>query len=339
MIIVLKHETKEQLDEIINKIRNYGLEADISKGERRTVVGVVGNTTKIDETQFLSYDFVETVKRITKPYKLVSKEFHPYIERHVINVGGAEIGGEKPVIIAGPCAVESLDQIISIAKAVKKAGADMLRGGAFKPRTSPYSFRGLGKKGLKYLAAAREETGLPIVTEILDPRDVELGEKYADIIQIGTRNMQNYPLLDEVGSLSKPILLKRGMSATLDEFLLAAEYIAAKGNRNIILCLRGIRTFENYTRNQADIDSIAKLREETYLPIIFDPSHATGIRSLVEPISKAAIGAGADGLLIETHLKPEESVVDAKQTILPETLERIVKYTERFAKYMGKEVR
>ena len=257
-------------------------------------------------------------------------------EDTIIEVNGIKIGGKKIVVIAGPCAVTSKEEIIEIAKAVKKAGACMLRGGAFKPRTSPYSFQGMGEEGLKFLSAAKKETGLPIVTEAMDTRDMKLVEKYADIIQIGARNMQNFSLLKEAGKTKKPVLLKRGLTATIDEFLNAAEYIAAEGNNKIILCERGIRTFNTYTRNTLDLSIVPALKEKTHLPIIVDPSHATGIRNFVLPMSKAAIACGADGLIIEAHTNPEKSESDKEQTISIEELKTLIEETRKVAKSVGR---
>lgn len=279
---------------------------------------------------------VEEVMRILKPYKLASRDFRA--EDTIINVKGNIIGGKKIQLIAGPCAVENRTILMSIAEKVKDAGASFIRGGAFKPRTSPYSFQGLGEEGLKYLAEARKKTGLPVVTELMDPRDIEVISKYADIIQIGARNMQNFRLLLEVGTARKPVLLKRGLSATIKEWLMAAEYIMSKGNQNVILCERGIRTFETATRNTLDLSAVPVLKKLTHLPVFVDPSHGVGKWDLVAPMSKAAVAAGADGLVIEVHTKPEEALSDGEQSLKPDDFKKLVKELKPVAAAVGREI-
>jgi 3-deoxy-7-phosphoheptulonate synthase len=324
-IIVLKPSaTEEDIRRIVKKLESRGLRANISKGTERTVIGVIGDTSKIaeeEEDAIRVLPGVEDVMRILKPYKLASRDFKA--EDTFIDIKGNVIGGKKIQVIAGPCAVENRTMIISIAEKVKDAGASFLRGGAFKPRSSPYSFQGLGEEGLKYLSEAREKTGLPIVTELMDPRDIEVIVKYADIVQIGARNMQNFRLLLEIGTCDKPILLKRGLSATIKEWLMAAEYIMSRGNQNVILCERGVRTFETATRNTLDISAVPLLKQLTHLPVFVDPSHGVGKWDLVAPMSKAAIAAGADGLLIEVHINPEEALSDGEQSIKPSALKKI----------------
>ncbi|MBR9698908.1 3-deoxy-7-phosphoheptulonate synthase [Candidatus Woesearchaeota archaeon] len=314
MIIVLKRNAKRvEVKEVLSRIERAKLEPVPLYGQERTVIAAVGDERKLNRHTIANLPGVEKVHRIHRPYQLASREAKKQPSK--VRVGNVIFGGQKIIIIAGPCAVESKGQIMKIARAAKKAGAVVLRGGAFKPRTGPYDFQGLEEKGLKFLEAAGKETGLKTVTEVLDPRDVKLVAKYADILQIGTRNMCNYPLLKEVGKTKKPVLLKRGMSSTYDELLLSAEYIMSRGNREVILCERGIRTFEKATRNTLDISAVPLLKELTHLPIIVDPSHASGKRSLVAPLSKAAIAAGADGLMIEVHTDPSKAVSDAEQTI------------------------
>jgi len=328
MIIVLKSGTeKEQIDFLEEKIKKLGLKPYVSKGEFRTIIAVIGDEEKLRNEPIEAIDGVEKVLPIMQPFKLVSKDFRP--EKTVIRIKGQVIGGGEPVVMAGPCSVEELDVMREIANKLKDIGVNFIRGGAFKPRTSPYSFQGLGKKGLEYLKIISDETGLPVVSEVMDPRDVELVANYVDILQIGTRNMQNFSLLKEVGKIKKPILLKRGMWATIEEFLMAAEYILSNGNYNVILCVRGIRTFEKYTRNTFDIDAIPFIKELSHLPVIADPSHAIGIAKYVESASYAAISIGADGLILESHIRPLEAKSDAKQTIDIPTLKRIIKNVKK----------
>jgi 3-deoxy-7-phosphoheptulonate synthase len=314
MIIVTKRGvTQEELDHIRERVESFGLRTHVSQGEHRTVIGCVGDETRLQHVSLLSIPGVEAVHAVMKPYKLASLDFAA--ERTKIPLGTAEIGGSEVVVIAGPCSVEGRDMVEKTAREVLARGARALRGGAFKPRTSPYSFRGLGEEGLEILAAVRAETGLPIVTEVMDTRQVELVASYADMLQIGARNMQNYDLLMEVGRLRRPVLLKRGMSATVEDLLLAAEYVMSQGNPNVVLCERGIRTFGTATRNTFDLAAIPVLKKETHLPVIADPSHAGGRRDLVAPLAYAAIAAGADGLIIEVHPEPESATSDGDQSL------------------------
>lgn len=323
MVIILKPDvSQEEMDHIVSKIERLGLKAHISIGEFQTIIGVIGDENKLVEQPIEAISGVERVLPIAKPYKLASRDFHPDNSRVI--QGSLEIGNGKLGIIAGPCTVEGEEQTLSIAREVKKRGADALRGGAYKPRTSPYSFQGLGKKGLEILVAARRETGLPVVTEVMDPRNVDLVAEYADLIQIGARNIQNFDLLKEVGKQAKPIVLKRGMMSTIKEFLMSAEYILSQGNSHVILCERGIRTFETSTRNSMDISSIPVLHKETHLPVIVDPSHAAGLWEYVESLSLAAVAAGADGLMVEVHNHPELAMVDGAQSLLPEKFATMV---------------
>ncbi|MEE8423755.1 MAG: 3-deoxy-7-phosphoheptulonate synthase, partial [Thermodesulfobacteriota bacterium] len=324
----------DDINRIIKKLEDVGLKAHISKGKERTIIGAIGDERILREQPLGSFHGVENVVPILKPYKLVSREFQS--EDTVIDIKGVKIGGNQLQLIAGPCTVESKEILLKTAIEVKKIGAKLLRGGAFKPRTSPYSFQGLGEKGLEYLSAVSKETGLLVVTELMDPRDMELVYKYADIIQIGARNMQNFRLLKEVGKLDKPILLKRGLSATIKEFLMSAEYVASEGNREIILCERGIRTFEESTRNTLDISAIPVLKEETHLPVIVDPSHAVGKWHLVPALAKAAIAAGADGLLIEVHADPENAMCDGSQSLNPKTFSRLVGDLKKISEAVGR---
>ncbi len=339
-IIVLKPgATEEQIRHIIKKLEGKGLQANVSKGTERTIIGVIGDTSKITEEEESVISImpgVEDVMRILKPYKLASREFKP--DGTTINVKGNVIGGKKIQVIAGPCAVENRTILMNIAKKVKEAGASFIRGGAFKPRTSPYSFQGLGEEGLKYLAEAREKTGLPVVTELMDPRDMEVIQKYADIIQIGARNMQNFRLLLEVGNSSKPVLLKRGLSATIKEWLMAAEYIMSKGNHHVILCERGIRTFETATRNTLDLSAVPVLKKLTHLPVFVDPSHGVGKWDFVAPMAKAAVAAGADGLIIEVHTNPEEALSDGEQSLKPSDFKKLMKDLNPIATAIGRSI-
>jgi len=339
-IIVLKPSaTEEDIRRIEKKLESRGLKSNISKGTERTVIGVIGDTSKIaeeEEDAIRVMPGVEDVMRILKPYKLASRDFKA--EDTFIDIRGNVIGGKKIQVMAGPCAVENRTMIISIAEKVKDAGASFLRGGAFKPRSSPYSFQGLGEEGLKYLSEAREKTGLLIVTELMDPRDIEVIIKYADIVQIGARNMQNFRLLLEIGTCNKPILLKRGLSATIKEWLMAAEYIMSRGNQNVILCERGVRTFETATRNTLDISAVPLLKQLTHLPVVVDPSHGVGKWDLVAPMSKAAIAAGADGLLIEVHINPEEALSDGEQSIKPSAFKKLMEELKPIAAAIGREI-
>ena len=315
MIVVLKQNpNRDQLESLIAWLQEKGIIIHTSIGEAHTILGLVGDTSQLDIDLIAALDIVEDVKRVQEPYKNANRKFHP--EDTVVQVGNTQIGGGNLTLMAGPCSVESEEQVVAIAKAVKASGATMLRGGAFKPRTSPYSFQGLGATGLEYLKVARQETGLPIVTELMDLSQLPLF-KDVDVIQIGARNMQNFELLKEVGRLRKPILLKRGLANTLKELLMSAEYIMAGGNENVILCERGIRTFETATRNTLDLASIPLLKTMTHLPIIVDPSHATGIAGLVKPMAMAATAAGADGLMIEVHNNPPAALCDGAQSLTP----------------------
>ena len=339
-IIVLKPTaTEDDLRRIIKKLEGRDLRTNISKGTERTVIGVIGDTSKIaeeEEDAIRVMPGVEEVMRILKPYKLASRDFKA--EDTTIDIRGNVIGGKRIQVIAGPCAVESKTMIVSIAEKVKNAGATFLRGGAFKPRSSPYSFQGLGEEGLRYLLEAKKKTGLPIVTELMDPRDMEIITKYSDVIQIGARNMQNFRLLLEVGMCDKPILLKRGLSATIKEWLMAAEYIMSRGNQEVILCERGIRTFETATRNTLDISAIPLLKQLTHLPVMVDPSHGVGKWELVAPMSKAAVAAGADGLLIEVHTNPEEALSDGEQSIKPNAFKKLMEELKPIAAAVGREI-
>lgn len=316
MIAVLKNGTSEkQIDSLCSWLKTQGLDVHISKGSEHTVIGLIGDTSKIDAELIESLDIVEAVKRISEPFKSANRKFHP--DDSIINIGNTSVGGDIFAIMAGPCSVESEEQVMEIARAVKASGATMLRGGAFKPRTSPYDFQGLKACGIEFLLEAKKETGLPIVTEIMNANHLSLFED-VDVIQVGARNMQNFELLKELGRTKKTILLKRGLANTIKEFLMSAEYIMAGGNENIILCERGIRTFETYTRNTLDLSAIPTLRELTHLPIIVDPSHATGVARLVKPMALAAAAAGADGLMIEVHNDPAHALCDGAQSLTPD---------------------
>lgn len=321
IIVVKKNHDQKQLDNLVKWVKQQGLGVDLSVGENSTVLGLVGDTTVIDIDLVRSLDIVESVKRIGEPYKCANRKFHP--DDTVVEVAGHKIGGNNFQIIAGPCSIESEEQIISVAQEVKKAGATFLRGGAYKPRTSPYAFQGLRENGLKLLLKAKEETGMPIVTEIMNASHIDLF-KDVDLIQIGARNMQNFELLKEVGKTGKPILLKRGLANTIEEWLMSAEYIMSVGNHNVILCERGIRTFEPYTRNTLDLSAIPLLKELTHLPVIVDPSHASGLSRLVKPLSLASVGAGAHGLMIEVHNDPAHALCDGAQSIKPDEFKDIV---------------
>lgn len=330
MITILKQNaTKQQRDNLIKWFEGQGLKVHISEGEYQTVLGLVGDTSQVDEGLVEALDIVERVTRVTESYKAANIKFHP--EQTVVSIGDVKIGGGHFAMIAGPCSVESESQILEIAKSVKESGASLLRGGAFKPRTSPYDFQGMKAEGLELLLKAKAQTGMPIVTEIMNASHLPLFEN-VDVIQVGARNMQNFELLKAVGRTDKPILLKRGLANTLKELLMSAEYIMSEGNGNVILCERGIRTFETYTRNTLDLSAIPALREHTHLPIVIDPSHATGRASLVEPMALAAAAAGADGLMIEVHNNPAAALCDGAQSLTPEqfrkTAEKVLKIRE-----------
>lgn len=336
MIVVLKkNPEKKQMQNLINWVENLGLKVHLSEGANSTIVGLVGDTSKVDIELVRTLDIVESVTRVQEPYKNANRKFHP--QDTVVDVGGHKFGGVNFQIIAGPCSVESEKQLIGIAEAVKKAGATLLRGGAFKPRTSPYSFQGMGVDGLKLLLKAKAETGMPIVSEIMSEEHIDDFED-VDVLQVGARNMQNFDLLKKLGKLKKPILLKRGIAATIEEWLMSAEYIMSEGNPNVILCERGIRTYETYTRNTLDLSAIPVLKERTHLPVIVDPSHALGISRFVKPMSLAAVGAGADGLIIEVHNDPPHALCDGAQSLRPEQFEDVVKSVEGMLPVVGKEL-
>jgi len=336
MVIVMNIDaTDKQISDITNLLTSLGLGYHISKGEEKIVIGVIGDKKKLEGKAVEMMEGVEKVIPIVEPYKLASKIFKP--EPTVVKVEDIEIGGSNIVIMAGPCAVESREQLFESAMAVKKAGAQFLRGGAFKPRTSPYSFQGLEEEGLKMLKEAKELIGLKIVTEVMDVHSVELVAQYADVLQIGARNMQNFPLLKAVGRINKPVLLKRGLAATLEEWLSAAEYILSEGNKDVILCERGIRTFETYTRNTLDLSAVPAIKKLSHLPIVVDPSHGTGKWHLVAPMAKAAIAAGADGLIIEVHPDPKNALSDGAQSLTPENFETLCEDIKVIAKAVGRD--
>lgn len=337
MLILMKNDaTDEQINAVVDKIKKMGFTPCPIPGAQRTAIGVIGNEGRVDSSQIEYLQGVKDVIHVSKPFKRASKEFHPIDT--VLDINGTKLGGDEFVIIAGPCSVESFEQIVETAMAAKKAGAKLLRGGAFKPRTGPYSFQGLGKEGLEHLAEARRITGMPVVTELMHLKYLDLLVEYADVIQVGARNMQNYDLLQELGKVNKPILLKRGMSATMDEFLLGAEYILNSGNEQVILCERGIRTFERATRNTLDLAIVPLIRELSHLPVIVDPSHSTGKRSLVKPMSLAAMASGASGLMIETHISPDDALSDAAQTISPAALADIIQSLRQLGEPLAKKV-
>lgn len=335
MILSLKtNATRQEINHVIDKIKQLGFTPHISKGAKKTIIGVIGENAILAREIFESMDVVDFITPISKPYKLASREFKK--ENTVIKFKGFEIGSEEIILMAGPCSVEKKDLLVGIAHDIQQAGAKVLRGGAFKPRTSPYAFQGLGEKGLKYLADAKKETGLLIVTEAMTIDQVHLVSKYADIIQIGARNVQNFDLLREVGKVKRPVLLKRGIATSIKEYLMSAEYIMSQGNYNVILCERGIRTFETATRFTLDLNAIPVIKHLSHLPVIVDTSHGTGVRDYVIPMSKAAIACGADGLLIEVHPKPEEALSDGPQSILPGDFERLVKELKPIASAVGR---
>jgi 3-deoxy-7-phosphoheptulonate synthase len=323
MLIVMKPDaTEAQVEEVLDVIRNLGFKPHPMPGATRTAIGITGNPGAIDPAHFEMLSGVAEAIRVSKPYKLVGRDLKH--EDTIVRVGDVEIGGPEPAIIAGPCAVESVEQTMAIAEIVASCGVKLFRGGAFKPRTSPYSFQGLGKEGLKILAQARDRFGLGIVTEVLDTETADLVEEYADIMQVGARNMQNFSLLRRVGQARKPVMLKRGMSATLDEFLLAAEYIMAEGNYNVILCERGVRTFTDHTRNTLDLSIVPAVQHRSHLPIMVDPSHGTGKRHKVIPLARAAVAAGADAIMVEVHNHPEQALSDGPQALLPDMFKQLV---------------
>lgn len=337
MFIVMRQGYSEkELTDVVERLNQLGFAGHVSKGVERTVIGVVGRTYPELKDTLETWPGVDEVVPISKPYKLSSREFQP--QDTVIKVRNVTIGGGEVVVIAGPCAVETEEQLLQTARAVKAAGANILRGGAFKPSTSPYSFRGLGEDGLKLLDRARRETGMPVITEVMSPQDVELVSRYSDIIQVGARNMQNFILLDEVGKAQKPVMLKRGMSATIQEWLLSAEYILAQGNRQVMLCERGIRTFETFTRNTMDVSAIPLIKKLSHLPIIADPSHGTGKWYLVSPLALAAVAAGADGLMIEVHPSPDHALKDGPQSLTFDNFERLVTQVGKVAASVGRKM-
>ncbi|MEW6356888.1 MAG: 3-deoxy-7-phosphoheptulonate synthase [Planctomycetota bacterium] len=335
MIIVLKPGiTEDGIQHVVTRIKELGLDAMVSRGVKRTIIGVIGEEDRIRIEPLEAIPGVEQVMPVLAPYKMASREFQQ--EDTIVQVGGTKFGGNRVSVIAGPCAVESKEHLFAIAEAVKMAGAVALRGGAFKPRTSPYSFQGLGEEGLKYLRECRERFGLPIVTEVIDTRHVDLVARYADVLQVGARNMQNFSLLTEAGRTGRPILLKRGMSATVKDLLMSAEYILTQGNSNVILCERGIKTFEDGTRNTVDISAVPALKLASHLPVIVDPSHGTGRRDLIVPMARAAIAAGANGVIVEVHHCPEKALCDGTQALLPSDFVEMMGQVTVIAEAMGK---
>ncbi len=337
MIIVMKPTaTKDNLANVVKRLENLGLRAHLSEGEEVTIVGVIGDKKTIANLEMNMMDGVDKTVRITEKYKMVSRNFHP--QNTIVKVGDVEIGGDELVVMAGPCSVESLEQLKESAKAVKSAGAKFLRGGAFKPRTSPYDFQGLGEKGLELLRQAADENGLKVITEVVDKDDISVIEEYADVLQVGARNMQNFQMLKALGKAKKPVLLKRGLSATISEWLNAAEYIMTGGNEQVIFCERGIRTFETFTRNTLDLSAVAAVKELSHLPIIVDPSHGTGRWQMVQPMARAAVAAGCDGLIIEVHPHPEMALSDGDQSLTPKNFSRLMKDLSAIAKIMDRKL-
>jgi 3-deoxy-7-phosphoheptulonate synthase len=337
MVVILKPKTSEkEVRKLTEELKKQEIDVTPVVGKEQIILGIIGDTTKIDPLKIEANEYVERVVNVQEPFKKANRLFHP--ESTVVDVNGRKIGGNRIAMIAGPCSVESEEQLNFIAEEVKKSGAGFLRGGAFKPRTSPYSFQGLEYEGLELLKVAREKTGLPIVTEIMSVKDLEVFAKDVDIIQVGARNMQNFDLLKELGKINKPILLKRGFSATIEELLMSAEYILAGGNENVILCERGIRTFETFTRNTLDLSAIPAIKKLSHLPVIVDPSHATGKRFMIAPLAKAAVAVGADGLIIEVHNNPEKALCDGPQSIRPEEFEILVNELRAIANAVGREI-
>lgn len=335
MIIVMKQSAaREQVQELVHELENEGMQVQVNDGVECTVLGVLGDTAVLDQDRLSMREGVERVMRVQEPFKKSNRKFHPHDT--VVDVHGVQIGGGTLTVCAGPCSVENAQQVEEVAQAVKEAGARLMRGGAYKPRTSPYAFQGLEKQGLEMLQAAREKTGLPIVSEIISPRHVEMFEMVVDVIQIGARNMQNFDLLKEVGKTNKPILLKRGLSSTIEEWLMSAEYIMSRGNPNVILCERGIRTFETYTRNTLDLSAVAAVKKLSHLPVLVDPSHSTGRAEMVEPMALAAIAAGADGLIIEVHNNPRCALCDGPQSLTPEQFQDLMVKVRSMAELVGK---
>ena len=336
MIVMTDGATDRQIEKVVDKLHKVGAEAHVSRGEFKTLIGAIGDRERISQIPFGAMPGVDKVIPIMRPYKLVSREFKP--EGTVVKVGPVELGGDTFVVIGGPCAVESEEQLMASARAAKEMGAQLLRGGAFKPRTSPYSFQGLGEDGLKLLAMAREETGLQVVTEVMDTRHVEMVAEYADMLQVGARNMQNFLLLKEIGLQEKPVLLKRGMSSTVEELLMAAEYIVRGGNNNVVLCERGIRTFESATRNTLDLSAVPLVKHQSHLPIIADPSHATGRIDLVLALAKGSLAVGADGVMVEMHPDPGGALCDGPQSLTFEQFEEMMSELKAIAPLFGKEL-
>ncbi len=337
MVIVLKHSaTDKEIENVINKLEDYGFTVHKSQGVENLVLGAIGVQPGFDTRKIKILDGVADVYRITSPFKLANRNFHP--ENTIIKMGDTVIGGNKIVMIAGPCSIESEDQIFRLAKVVAKSGAKILRGGAFKPRTSPYSFQGLGEEGLRYIRQAADEFNLLVITEVMQISQIDLIGKYTDIFQIGARNMQNYSLISELGRVNKPIMLKRGLAATVEDWLMSAEYILSNGNSDVLLCERGIRTFEKYTRNTFDLSAIPMVHKKSHLPVLADPSHATGIRDQVPPMARAAVAAGADGLMIEIHDDPANALSDGPQALLPDTFLQLFEELRLIAKAIGREI-
>ena len=337
MIVVTNHRaTQANLAQVAAKIEQAGLRTHLSKGEDRVIIGVIGDKKVIAGLEMNMLEGVEKTVRITEKYKMVSRDFHP--ANSIVDVAGFPVGGEQLAIMAGPCSVESYDQVYDVAVKVKAAGAQFLRGGAFKPRTSPYDFQGLGLEGLKILRDVGDKTGLRVVTEIVDKEDIELVSEYADLLQVGARNMQNFQMLKALGKIQMPILFKRGISATISEWLNAAEYIASGGNQNIIFCERGIRTYETFTRNTMDLNAVAALKELTHFPVIADPSHGTGRWQMVRPLARASVAVGADGLIIEVHCHPEEALSDGDQSLIPQNFELLMDEVRQIAPAVGRRV-
>ena len=334
MIIMKASSTPQEVERVVDKIKSLGLAVHLSQGVEATIIGAIGETHSIPTDQFEVMDGVETVQRITQPYKLASRQFHP--ENSIFSIDGFTVGGDEIAVIAGPCSVESRSQILETAHAVKEAGASALRGGVFKPRTSPYAFQGLGEEGLELLAEAREATGLPIVVEIMSQVQLDLMVKYVDVLQVGARNMQNFNLLRAVGETRTPVLLKRGLSATIEELLMSAEYILAGGNKQVMLCERGIRTFETATRNTTDINAIPVLKGLTHLPVVLDPSHSTGHYDYVAAVARAGVAAGADGIIVEVHPDPAHAVSDGRQSLKPEKFAAMVRQLGQIAQIMDR---
>jgi 3-deoxy-7-phosphoheptulonate synthase len=337
MIIIMKMKTaQENIDAVVTRVEREGFQTHLSKGEERTIIGIIGDERKLDRGAINRMEGVDRVVPVLRPFKLASRDFQP--EDSKISINGHVFGDRKVIVMAGPCSIESLEQMMETAVAVRGAGAHLLRGGAFKPRTSPYTFQGMGEEGLKILAQVREKTGLHVITEVMAPEQVDLVAKYADVLQIGTRNMQNYALLNAVGKSNMPVLLKRGMMNTIEELLMSAEYIMSNGNHNVILCERGIRTFEKYTRNTLDINAVPVLKELTHLPVVVDPSHATGKWTLVKAAGKAAVAAGADGLIVEVHPNPAEALSDGEQSLKPHRFAEMMAEVKRVAEAVGRTI-